>query len=79
MMLNGFAGTWKLNLAKSDTPPVTRSQILTIHTDGVNVSMQEELVNERTNISLLPSRGSLIGAIILSPELHLPTRYRISC
>ena len=42
-----FAGTWKLNLAKSEIPPVTRSQVLTINTDGLHVTMTEELMNDK--------------------------------
>ncbi len=43
----GFTGTWQLNRAKSDIPSVTKSQILTIDTDGVRVAMREILVNDK--------------------------------
>ena len=40
MTQNNFAGTWKLDLEKSSIPAVTKSQILAIETDGVNVKMR---------------------------------------
>ena len=61
MVQNGFAGTWKLNLAKSDIPPVTKSQILTIETDGVNVTMREELVNDKDEHLVIAVRGKFDG------------------
>jgi hypothetical protein len=57
MVQNGFAGTWKLNLAQSDIPPVTKSQILTIETDGVNVTMREELVNDKDEHLVIAVQG----------------------
>ena len=44
---NGFAGTWQLNREQSDIPPVTKSQVLVIETDGVFVKMRETLVNDK--------------------------------
>ena len=43
MKYKGFSGTWKLNLERSDIPPVTKSQIVTIETDGNSVNMLEEI------------------------------------
>jgi hypothetical protein len=56
-----FTGTWKLNPEKSDIPPVTRSQILTIDTDGVSISMQEELVNDRNERLVITASGRFDG------------------
>jgi hypothetical protein len=61
MVQNGFAGTWKLNLAQSDIPPVTKSQILTIDTDGVNVTMREELVNDKDEHLVIAVQGKFDG------------------
>ena len=61
MSHNGFAGTWKLDLAKSDIPPVTKSQILTIDTDGANVSMREELVNDNDEHLVIAVQGKFDG------------------
>jgi hypothetical protein len=61
MMKNGFAGTWKLNQAKSSVPPVTKSQILTIETDGVNVMMRELLVNDRDEELVITVQGKFDG------------------
>jgi hypothetical protein len=61
MMQNGFAGTWKLNQAKSAIPPVTKSQILTIETDGVNFMMQEVLVNNNDEELVIIVRGKFDG------------------
>ncbi len=56
-----FAGTWKLNLAKSEIPPVTRSQVLTIDTDGVHVTMREELVNDKGDTLIIAVEGKFDG------------------
>lgn len=61
MPQSGFAGTWKLNLTKSDIPPVTKSQVLTIETDGVNVTMREELVNDKDELLLIAVQGRFDG------------------
>jgi hypothetical protein len=61
MVQKGFAGTWKLNLEKSDIPPVTKSQILTIETDGVNFMMHEELVNDRDEQLVITVQGKFDG------------------
>lgn len=47
MSIINFNGVWKLNLEKSNIPPVTKSQTLTIETDGYNVTMLEELINDK--------------------------------
>lgn len=57
----GFSGTWRLVLAKSDTPPVTKSQVLTIRTDGVHVSMTETLVNARDELLTISVHGRFDG------------------
>jgi hypothetical protein len=56
-----FAGTWKLNLAKSEIPPVTKSQVLTIDTDGVHVTMTEELVNDKGETLVISVEGRFDG------------------
>lgn len=56
-----FAGTWKLNPAKSEIPPVTKSQVLTIDTDGVHVTMTEELVNDKGEILIITVEGEFDG------------------
>jgi hypothetical protein len=61
MANRGFSGTWRLDRAKSDIPPVTRSQILTIETDGTRVSMREELVNDRGEHLVITVQGRLDG------------------
>ena len=60
-MQNAFAGTWRLNLAASDVPPVTKAQILTIETDGVNVAMREELINDKDQHLLIAVEGKFDG------------------
>jgi hypothetical protein len=61
MARSGFSGTWKLNLAKSDIPQVTQSQILTIETDGINVIMREELVNDKGERLVISVKGKFDG------------------
>ena len=56
-----FAGTWRLNLAKSEIPPVTKSQVLTIDTDGVHVTMTEELVNDKGETLIITVEGKFDG------------------
>jgi hypothetical protein len=56
-----FNGVWKLNLAKSDIPSVTRSQILTIKTDGFNVTMSEELINDKEEVLIISFSGTFDG------------------
>lgn len=61
MTHTGFAGTWKLDLAKSDIPAVTRSQVLTIETDGVSVAMREELINDKGEHLIIAVQGKFDG------------------
>ena len=56
-----FNGVWKLNLAKSDIPPVTKSQILNIETDGFKVTMREELINDKDEVLIISLSGTLDG------------------
>ena len=56
-----FNGVWKLNLAKSDIPPITKSQILKIETDGFNVTMREELINDKDEVLIISVSGTLDG------------------
>jgi hypothetical protein len=56
-----FNGVWKLNLSKSDIPPVTKSQVLTIETDGFNVTMREELINDKDEVLTISLSGTLDG------------------
>lgn len=62
--MNGerFAGTWRMVPEKSDIPPVTRSQVLEIETDGVHVSMTETIVNDRDEVLTITVDGELDGA-----------------
>ncbi len=57
----GFAGAWKLDLNKSDIPPTTKSQVLTVETDGDNVSMREELVNDKDERLTIVFQGRFDG------------------
>ena len=61
MSQSGFAGTWKLNLARSEVPSVTKSQVLIIETDGVEVSMQEELANDKDELLVIAVQGKFDG------------------
>ena len=61
MAPNGFAGTWRLNLDRSDIPPVTRSQVLFIDTDGIRIEMREELVNDKGETLVITVQGRLDG------------------
>jgi len=61
MTHRGFAGTWKLDLQRSDIPTVTRSQILVIETDGVLVTVREELVNDKGEALTISVEGKFDG------------------
>lgn len=61
MSAKGFAGTWKLNVARSDLPPVTKSQVLVIETDGNAVTMREELANDRGETLIISVEGRFDG------------------
>lgn len=56
-----FAGTWRLVPEKSDIPPVTKSQLLTIETDGVHLTIRETLVNDRDEVLAITWDGELGG------------------
>ena len=57
----GFSGVWKLNLERSNIPPITKSQILTIETDGNIVNMREELINEKEECLIISFEGKFNG------------------
>ncbi len=61
MVEQGFAGTWQLNREQSDIPPVTKSQVLVIETDGVFVRMRETLVNDKDETLTISVNGNLDG------------------
>lgn len=61
MSILDFNGIWKLNLAKSVIPPITKSQVLTIETDGFNVTMTEELTNDNDELLIISLTGSFDG------------------
>ena len=61
MSILDFNGIWKLNLAKSDIPHITKSQVLTIETDGFNVTMTEELTNDNDELLIISLTGSFDG------------------
>lgn len=61
VVAGGFAGTWQLNREKSDIPPVTKSQLLTIETDGLRVAMREILVNEKGETLTITAEGRFDG------------------
>ncbi len=56
-----FNGIWKLNKEKSDIPSVTKSQILTIETDGFNVTMKEEIINDKDELLIISLSGTFNG------------------
>jgi hypothetical protein len=57
----GFAGTWQLNRERSSLPAVTKSQLLVIETDGVDVAMHETLVNDRDETLTITMSGRFDG------------------
>jgi hypothetical protein len=61
MVEQGFAGTWQLNREQSDIPPVTKSQVLVIETDGVSVKMRETLVNDKDETLTISVNGKFDG------------------
>ena len=61
MSVVDFNGIWKLNKEKSDIPPVTKSQILTIETDGLNVTMKEEIINDKDELLIISLAGTFNG------------------
>jgi hypothetical protein len=62
MGTRGFAGSWRLVPEKSDIPPVTKSQVLDIETDGVRITMRETLVNDRDEALRIAVEAKLDGA-----------------
>jgi hypothetical protein len=62
MERHGFSVIWKLNLAKSGILPNTQNQVLTIETDGIDISIQEELVNDRDKHLKIEVKGRLDGS-----------------
>lgn len=58
---HGFAGTWVLDLSRSNIPPVTRKQVLSIETDGVRVAMREEIVNDKDETLVIAVDGRFDG------------------
>jgi len=56
-----FAGTWQLSREQSDLPPVTKSQLLVIETDGIAVAMHETLVNDKDETLTITMRGRFDG------------------
>jgi hypothetical protein len=61
MIEQGFTGTWQLNREQSDIPPVTKSQVLVIETDGVSVKMRETLVNDKGETLTIFVNGKFDG------------------
>jgi hypothetical protein len=61
MNILDFNGIWKLNLEKSDIPPITKSQVLTIKTDGFKVTMTEELTNDNDELLIVSLTGNFDG------------------
>jgi len=61
MSILDFNGVWKLNLVKSDIPPITKNQILKIDTDGFNVVMREELINDKDEVLIISLSGTFDG------------------
>jgi len=61
MVEQGFAGTWQLNRGQSDIPPVTKSQVLVMATDGVFVKMRETLVNDKGETLTISVNGKFDG------------------
>jgi len=61
MARQGFPGIWQLNREKSDIPPVTKSQVPEIKTDGVLVAMRETLVNDKGETLTIAVDGKFDG------------------
>ncbi|NLH15633.1 MAG: hypothetical protein GX455_03535 [Phycisphaerae bacterium] len=61
IVARGFAGTWRLNRVQSDIPPVTKSQVIVIETDGVFVKMRETLVNDKDQTLTISVDGKFDG------------------
>ncbi|HVN80764.1 MAG TPA: hypothetical protein VMW38_17360 [Terriglobia bacterium] len=61
MLASDFSGVWRLNLAQSDIPDVTKSQTLTIETNGSWVRMREELLNNKGETLIITVDGNFDG------------------
>ena len=61
MVEQGIAGTWQLNREQSDIPPVTKSQVVVLETDGVSVKMREILVNDKGESLTISFNGKFDG------------------
>jgi hypothetical protein len=61
MVERGFAGTWQLNREQSDIPPVTKSQVLVIETDGMSMKMRETIVNDKSETVTILFNGKFDG------------------
>jgi len=61
MKKKGFTGVWKLNLENSNIPSITKSQILTIETDGIFFNMCEELINDKEECLTITIEGKFDG------------------
>ena len=61
MVEQGLAGTWQFNREQSDIPPVTKSQVLVIETDGVSVTMLATLVNDKGETLTISFNGKFDG------------------
>jgi hypothetical protein len=61
MKKHRFSGIWKLNPEKSGFIPNTNSQVLTIDTDGIDISISEELINDRDEHLIISVKGRLDG------------------
>ncbi len=61
MNTNGFAGVWKLNLAQSNVPPLTKSQVVTIQTDNVFITMRADTLNLSGERLLICAEAKLDG------------------
>jgi hypothetical protein len=61
MVNKGFNGKWKLNLKDSDIPPITKSQTISIETDGDFIDMVEEIINDKGEFLKISFKGKLDG------------------
>lgn len=61
MVNKGFNGKWKLNLKDSDIPLITKSQTISIETDGDFIDMVEEIINDKGEFLKISFKGKLDG------------------
>ncbi len=57
----GFKGIWKLNLKDSNIPPVTKSQVMKLETDGISFKILEELINDKDECLTISVEGKFDG------------------